>query len=257
MLVLLDVPLSPYAQKVKLALLEKGIPFEAKRLDMSREAASLRELNPRLEVPVLMDGDQAIFDSSVILEYLEDRFPEKPLLPSAPLDRARVRMLEELCDTAYDAVNWGVSELTTFARATSPLKETMLARARSQVEGLNARIERALGSADFLNGEQLGFGDIAVYPYVNAAAAQGNKPAADSPLARWLTRMRERPSTQRVKRDVVESLAQFADTPRRVRTGEARRQYRDHRLDWMMRSGGVEIVLEGIEANNLRFSTDL
>ena len=196
-------------------------------------------------------------NASVILEYLEDRFPEKPLRPSTPIERARMRMLEELCDTAYDAVNWGVSELTTFARANSPLKETMLARARSQVERLNARIERALGSGTFLNGEQLGYGDIAVYPYVNAAAVQGNKPAPDSPLAAWLKRMRERPSTQRIKQDVVESLAQFADTPRRVRAGEAQRQYRDHRLDWMMRSGGIEIVLEGIRANNLHFSTDL
>ena len=69
--------------------------------------------------------------------------------------------------------------------------------------------------------------------------------------------MRERPSDQHIKQYAVESLAQFADTPRRVRAGEAQRQCRDHRLDWMMRSGGIEIVLEGIRANDLRFSTDL
>jgi glutathione S-transferase/RNA polymerase-associated protein len=257
MRVVIDVPMSPYAQKVKLALLEKGLAFEAKRVDLSREGETLRDVSPRLEVPVLLDGEVSIFDSSIILEYLDEQYPETPLLPRSAVERARVRMIEELCDTLYDAVNWGVAELTFFNRATGPLKDSMLANGRRHVEALNARLERALEGREWINGEQFGYGDIAAYPYVNAAASQGNKPAADGKLSDWLKRMRGRPSAQRIKQDVLESLAQFSDIPKRVAAGEARRQYRDHRLEWMLKTGGLDIVLDGMRANNLQFSREL
>lgn len=257
MLVLIDIPISPYAQKVKLALLEKGLAFETRRVDLSLEAESLRDVNPRLEVPVLLDGDVSIFDSTIILAYLEEQYPDSPLLPKSPVERARVRVIEELCDTVYDAVTWGVSELTFFQRASGEQKDTMLAYAQKQVETLNARLERELGGREWLNGAQFGHGDLSAYPFVNSAASQGLKPAAGSALAGWLTRMRARASTQRIKQDVLETLAQYLEIPKRVGRGEARRQYRDHRLEWMLKSGGLEIVLAGLRTNDLAFSSDL
>jgi glutathione S-transferase len=257
MLVLIDVPISPYAQKVKLALLEKGLAFETRRIDLTLEAESLRDVNPRLEVPVLLDGEVSVFDSTIILAYLEEQYPDTTLLPRSAAERARVRVIEELCDTLYDAVNWGVSEVTHFQRAAGAQKDTLLAYAQKQVQVLNARLERELECREWLNGEQFGHGDLSAYPFVNAASAQGFKPAANSKLAGWLTGMRARPSAQRVKQDILESLAQFMEVPKRVSRGEARRQYRDHRLEWMLRSGGLEIVLEGLRANNLAFSSDL
>src|SRR3954454_13251919 len=101
MLTLLDIPLSPYAQKVKLALLEKGIAFETRIPDVLAPDAEFRRQSPRLEVPALIDDDFAIFDSSVIVQYIEERWPEPRLLPESARERARVRMLEEVCDTAY------------------------------------------------------------------------------------------------------------------------------------------------------------
>src|SRR5215510_9255756 len=106
MVTLYEIPLSPYAQKVKLALLEKGIAFSAKLPDMVALDSEFAALSPRLEVPVFVDDEVRLFDSSVILEYLEDRWPEPALLPRAAAERARVRTLEEICDTLYDAVNW-------------------------------------------------------------------------------------------------------------------------------------------------------
>lgn len=257
MITLFDVPISPYAQKVKLALLEKGLAFDTKYVELANPEAEFAAASPRLEVPVLFDDDVRLFDSSVILEYLEERYPSPPLLPSGAIERARVRMLQELCDTQYEAVVWGVAELTVFSRATGERKTQMLARAKAQIEALNARLEQELAQRPFFNGEQLGFGDIVVYPHVNAAASQGNKPAPQSKLDTWLRAMRARPSAQRVKSDVVATLAQFAGIAQRVASGQQQRQYRDHRLDWMMRSGGVEIVVEGFKANTLRFSKDV
>ncbi len=63
--------------------------------------------NPRGEVPALLDGDAAIFDSTVILEYIEDKWPTPALLPAGPIDRARVRMLEDVMDTHFEGDHLG------------------------------------------------------------------------------------------------------------------------------------------------------
>lgn len=257
MITLFDVPLSPYAQKVKLALLEKGLSFETKLMDLTRASDELRQVSPRVEVPALVDGDLTLVDSSIIVEYLEDAYPEPALLPKTPRERARVRWVEELCDTQYEAVVWGVSELTTFHRAAGEHRDSMLATASAQVARLNERLEAELQDRAWLNGDQFGFGDLVAFPHVNAASGQGNKPLPGSRLDGWLRAMRQRPSAQRCKADILATLATFAAVPQRIQSGEARRQYRDHRLDWMLRSGGLSIVEAGLSANTLHFSIDL
>ena len=104
-----DHPASSYAQKVRMALREKGIPFEKEvpdGLGSGQKLPGLSDANPRVEVPALVDGDFKIFDSKVILQYLEEKYPEHPLLPKDPKERAETRMIEEVCDTAYEAINW-------------------------------------------------------------------------------------------------------------------------------------------------------
>src|SRR5688500_10397809 len=100
MLKLYEHPLSPYAQKVKIALYEKGLPFESAVPNFLQPGGEpeFQASNVRLEVPSLIDDDVSVFDSTVILEYLEDKWPAPALLPSTPAERARVRMIEEICD---------------------------------------------------------------------------------------------------------------------------------------------------------------
>ncbi len=118
MVLLYEHPLSPYAQKVKIALAEKGVAFECRLPDfMSGRDDAFAAANPRLEVPALVDGDTRVFDSTIILEYIEDRWPTPPLLPAAPAERARVRMLEELCDTYVEPISWAAMEIRVFKRA--------------------------------------------------------------------------------------------------------------------------------------------
>src|SRR4029079_1144914 len=126
-------------------------------------------------------------------EYIEDRFRDPALLPQGAGERARVRVLEEICDTAYEAVNWGVAEVTVFNRAAGDVAERLLAMARTQVAALNARLEQELAGREWLNGGAFGLGDVAAYPFVNGAAALGNKPAPGSRLDGWLRSVRARP----------------------------------------------------------------
>ena len=99
-----DHPVSSYAQKIRIALRERNIDFDfqtPRGLGSGQKLPDLEAANPRLEVPALEDGDFKIFDSKVILGYLEDKYPQKPLLPKDPKQRAIARMIEEVCDTQY------------------------------------------------------------------------------------------------------------------------------------------------------------
>lgn len=258
MLVLHEHPLSPYAQKVKIALREKGLAFEPQLPDIIGGATGeYAALNPRLEVPTLVDGDVAIFDSTIILEYLEERHPEPPLLPRDPAARARARMLEEMCDTYYEAINWAVYEVRVFQRASGELAEALMARADAQRAGANTYLERALGAGPWFGGTTFGWADLAILPVVNAAALSGTPPPPGSPLASWLDRARERPSVAETFAEALASMTGFEMLPQLVASGHFRREYRDHRLEWMVRSGGLEIVLEGLRRGNIRFSQEL
>ena len=77
-------PLSPYAQKVKIALDEKGVAHETKMpvaIGTGQPDLEFLKANPRGEVPALIDGEVSLFDSTIILEYIEDKWPHPPLLP--------------------------------------------------------------------------------------------------------------------------------------------------------------------------------
>jgi len=98
---------SPYARKVFLALDHKGIDYEIDPIVPFFGGDEFTRLNPLRRIPVLIDGDLVIPDSTVICEYLDDRYPEKPLYPADPALRARARWLEEFADSRLgDVMIW-------------------------------------------------------------------------------------------------------------------------------------------------------
>ena len=101
------------------------------------------DANPRREVPVLLvDEETPIFDSPVILDYIETRFPDPPLLPADPLGRARARMTESICDAQYQAVNWARGEVLWFGRATGTLADHLRAVARRDTDHLPIAVDQ-------------------------------------------------------------------------------------------------------------------
>lgn len=259
MTILFEHPLSPYAQKVKIALAEKGVAFETRLPDiLAGGDAEFAAANPRLEVPALVDDGVSVFDSTIILEYIEDRWPKPPLLPASAAGRARVRMLEELCDTYYEAITWASAEIRFFRRAEGEVAEQLLARGVEQIKGVNAYLDRQLGERPYFNGDSFGWGDLVVAPHVHSAAMAGAPPEAGTRLDAWLDRVRARPSVSSAFQAAGEFLAAgFEGLAQLVASGLFVREYRDHRLEWMMRSGGAEIVIEGMRKKNIRFSHEL
>jgi glutathione S-transferase/RNA polymerase-associated protein len=259
MLTLYEHPLSPYVQKVKIALREKGIPFTAMISDALGSGNASQDFlaaNPRGEVPVLIDGETRVFDSSIILDYIEDKWPAPPMLPTTPADRARVRLIEDVMDTQFEAINWGLGEIHRFRRADGDLASALVAKAATQTAGFYAWLERELGDRPWFNGAGFGRGDLSVVPYVNGALAFDNAPARASRLSDWLDRVNARPSVGVTAREAKESAGSMAHVAKLIESGKFRREYRDHRLEWMIKSGGLEIVLKGLEKGNIRFSAN-
>ena len=105
-----------------------------------------------------------------------------------------------------------------------------------------------------MNGDNFGWGDIVCAPYINRSAAIGYTPPAGSQLAGWLARVNQRPSVARVIEQMKQVIANLPDFPTLLAQGKIKRQYRDHRLEWMISGGGLSVVQEGIEKGTVRFS---
>jgi glutathione S-transferase len=258
--IIYEHPLSPYAQKVKISLDEKGVPYEAKMpsaIGSGQPDLEFLKANPRGEVPALIDDGFAVFDSTIILEYVEDKWPSPPMLPAGAQARSVARTIEEVMDTFFEPITWGMGEIRWFKRAEGERARTIEAHAAKQARGTYAWLERHLGDKPWFNGESFGWGDLSVVPYLNGAVGSGFAPDRGSKLSAWLERANARPSVQKSAKAAADVIAQMANVAGAVQSGMFKREYRDHRLEWMIRAGGIDVVLEGLKNNNIRFSNEL
>ena len=256
MLLLLDHPVSSYAQKVKIALREKGVSFQTELPEdfgTGGTEGPLGRASPRAEVPVLIEGDLRIFESTIILEYIEERWPLPPLLPRDPAARAAARITEDVCDSQYEAVNWGYAEVLWYRRATGLLADRLCEAAACQTTILQGWLAARLGEAAWFGGTEFGLADAAAAPMVNRSVHYGMGPPPGSPLAAWHRRLCARPSVAATFAEFDAGASRIAASADLYMTGTRKREYRDHRLEWMVKSGGIEVVLAGIRDDNIRF----
>ena len=256
-MLLYDHPLSSYCQKVKIAMREKQLAFEAilpGGLGTGQHDIQFASANPRGEVPALIVDGATIFDSTIIMEFLEERWPEFALLPVDPLARAFAREIEEVCDTHYEAVNWGFAEIHWFRRATGALAEQLKDAAARDTAILQSWLTDRLGGAEWLGGDTFGWADAAAAPMVNRSVYYGLGPVQGSSLQRWHQRLSVRPSVAATFREFDIAAELMGGLAELYSGGGRRREYRDHRLEWMVRSGGIGVVSAGLETGNIRFS---
>jgi len=157
---------SPFAWKVWLALEHKGLPHDTKVL--SFQAGDLRTdefaaLNPRRKVPVLVDGEFALYESAAIIEYLEDQYPDRgpPLWPEEPRARALARRIAAEADGYFYPAGRRLMVQTLF-RPDDDGDPDEIAAARDALAKELARWEQVVGDG-WLAGE-LGAADFAFYP---------------------------------------------------------------------------------------------
>lgn len=163
-------------------------------------------------------------------------------------------MIEEICDTEYEAINWGFGEVRLFGRAEGALADEMERQARHHVSVVQGWLTEKLGQNEYFNGEIFGWADVCVAPIVNRSVTFGMGPEDGSPLAMWLERAKGRESVRVTFEEYEASLGAMKALVPLVASGEKKREYRSHRLEWMVKAGGLEIVREGIEKGNIRFT---
>lgn len=251
MLTLYDDVFSPYARKVRIALYEKGLEFERVRaLHGDCNRTDFVHVNPRAEVPALVDGTLSLYDSTIICEYLEDRYPTPMLYPGAPELRARSRQIEDLADTQLDAATYAVAIVELGRRTPVP---TLHAAAERDLARLYGQLEGMLERTEYLAGE-FSIADVAVYPHLVAASFLGfSIDGARHPrLAAWLNRIAARPTVARDDADVVETLQRLQ---REGGTGfdPYRVQWRSDRLEWIFKHGFSEWFADEMKAGQVFF----
>jgi len=188
---LYDAARCPYCARVRIVLAEKGVAYETVEIDLADRPAWIYEKNSTGRVPVLEEDGWALPESAVIMEYLEERYPDPPLLPADPADRAlprlRIFRADELTDPYY-ALRRG--------------EEGAGERLATEL----ARLDAVLASRPWLGGAAYGLADVAYVPWLLRARRQLGVELAPFPaLSDWLERMLERPAVA-AEADVVASL---------------------------------------------------
>lgn len=191
-------PLSMFGAKVEIALHEKGVAFDLVMVpfDMERlydpKHPEVARINPKRQVPVLVDGGLELFDSTQIFEYLEDRWPVPPLWPVDPAARARARQIEHLSDEVY------FPPVVRLMGLQSQPGDPAAMAARDSCTAFYRRMEATLGDAEWLAG-RYGYADIAFFMAQLFGARMGAPMTDATPaLLRWRTRMAARPAVRRV-----------------------------------------------------------
>jgi glutathione S-transferase len=179
-LTLYDAPRCPYCARVRIVLAEKGVEFEVVEIDLADRPAWIYEKNSTGRVPVLEEDGWVMPESVVIMEYLEDRYPEPPLLPADPADRAlprlRIFRAAELTDPYY-ALRRGEEG------------------ARERLDAELERLDASLAERPWLGGAAYGLADIALVPWILRARDRLDVSLDQHPsVSDWLARLLGRPA---------------------------------------------------------------
>jgi glutathione S-transferase len=196
-------PLSLFTAKVRIALDEKGIAYE--RIDVGWSPAArylphhpeVARRNPKRQVPVLVDGDVTVWDSTLIFEYLEERHPDPPLYPREIAARARCRQLEAAADEILFPPLWSVIEEAFYPAPPEQRDAARLASAREALAEQYAGLDAELRGREWLC-DTFSVADIASFVFVRTAFALGVPAAPEhAALAGWFERTAARPAVAR------------------------------------------------------------
>jgi glutathione S-transferase len=187
---LISHKLCPYVQRAVIALTEKGVPFERIDIDLANKPDWFLKISPLGKTPVLVVGDKAIFESAVILEYLEETQPNA-LHPADALDRAEHR----------GWIEFGSAVLNDIAGFYAAKDEATLKAKAAQLEQKFARLEARVVAAPWFDGEKFSLVDAVfgpVFRYFDVFDEIGDFGilAGKPKLAQWRKNLAARPSVR-------------------------------------------------------------
>ena len=204
MIKLYDFPQSPNCQKVKLVLAEKDLSYETVFVDLMNNAqrsADFLRLNPYGKVPVLIDEDEVIYDSTIINEYLDDEYPHPPLMPTGSDERARARLFEDFADNSFiPQTNVLATELS---KAADQIDQERIQRYRSDLVRVLEFLDRHLEGKEYLV-QEFSLADVAFVPRLLVLAPLGvTVPESLTNVMAWIERLGQRASVQKLQHELT------------------------------------------------------
>lgn len=197
MIKLYDFKSSPNCQRVKVVLAEKNLPYEIVPIDLTKKEQKnpdYLKMNPYGKVPVLTDGSTVLYESLIINEYLEEKYPNPPLMPKDPAKKAKGRILVDYgmahFDSAYQKLRMELM------KETKEQSQPIIDGAKGDLKKLLQRFEEELGDQQYLLGD-FSLVDANLIPRFTRLEGFGVLPDPSLPrLGNYLARMKARPSVK-------------------------------------------------------------
>ena len=196
---LYDAVPSSNSDRVKIALHEKGLPYERDTLNLAKKDQKRPEflrLNPYGKVPVIDDGGRILFESCIINEYLDEKYPDPPLMPKDPYLRGRGRVLVDFALNYIHEPYWGLRG--EMLKPEAERNAAVVDQKRQSLRELLRYLEDALADKNYFLGE-FSLADIAIVPRFLRVETYVALPAPTLPrLGDWLKRVKDRPSVRAI-----------------------------------------------------------
>lgn len=212
MLTLCGFSASNYYNKVKLALLEKGVPFEEKQVWADRSPELLAK-SPLGKVPFFEIDGKALFESQVMLDYVESAYPQKPLIPSDPFEAARIRQLIQFIELHLELV---VREVYLEAFFGGKVADEVKTRVQKQLKRHITAFGQIASFSPYIAGSEFTMADCAAavhLPLIGMAtkAIYGEDMLAAFPVRDYMKLLGERPTVKKVTDDRKANAAELAE----------------------------------------------
>jgi stringent starvation protein A len=186
MMVLYSGTTCPFSQRCRFVLFEKGMDFEIKDVDLFNKPEDINVMNPYGQVPILVERDLILYESNIINEYIDERFPHPQLMPPDPVMRARVRLF------LYSFEKELFAHVQTIENSGN---QKAIDKAKVQIRDNLTKLAPILLKNKFMLGDEFSMLDVAIAPLLWRLDHYGiDLPKSAAPLAKYAERIFSRPA---------------------------------------------------------------
>lgn len=190
MMVLYSGTTCPFSQRCRFVLFEKGMDFEIRDIDLYNKPEDIAVMNPYGQVPILVERDLVLYESNIINEYIDERFPHPQLMPADPVMRARARLF------LFNFERELFVHVQQLERRDQPRDSAKaMERARSQIRDRLTQLTPIFIKNKYMLGEDFSMLDVAIAPLLWRLDHYGiDMPKTAAPLLRYAERIFSRPA---------------------------------------------------------------
>ena len=188
MMVLYSGTTCPFSQRCRFVLFEKGMDFEIRDIDLFNKPEDIAVMNPYGQVPILVERDLILYESNIINEYIDERFPHPQLMPADPVMRARTRLF------LYNFEKELFAHVSVLEDRNTPDNQAQDA-ARQNIRDRLAQLAPVLVKNKFMLGDEFSMLDVAIAPLLWRLDYYGIElPKNAAPLQKYAERIFSRPA---------------------------------------------------------------